>query len=145
MELLFIEIIYHVNWFEILELATVTSPVSTTSDNQSWQKIMMDFFTKTILKNYIVDVGESSKAVISHQICPIKKGVLKTFAKSPRKHLCQSPFLKKIASLRAVTLLKRDYGTGIFLWILWNSLEQLFYRIPLTASEGSEYASKFLR
>ena len=76
---------------------------------------MMDFFTKTILKNYIVDVGESSKAVISHQICPIKKGVLKTFAKSPRKHLCQSPFLKKIASLRAVTLLKRDYGTGIFL------------------------------
>ena len=145
MELLFIEIIYHVNWFEILELATVTSPVSTTSDNQSWQKIMMDFFTKTILKNYIVDVGESSKAVISHQICPIKKGVLKTFAKSPRKHLCQSPFLKKIASPRPVTLLKRDYGTGIFLWILWNSLEQLFYRIPLTASEGSEYASKFLR
>ena len=142
MELLFIEIIYHVNWFEILELATVTSPVSTTSDNQSWQKIMMDFFTKTIFKNYIIDVGEFKS---SHQMCPIKKGVLKTFAKSPRKHLCQSPFLKKIASLRAVTLLKRDYGTGIFLWILWNSLEQLFYRIPLTASEGSEYASKFLR
>ena len=35
MELLFIEIIFHVNWFEILELATVTGPVSTTSDNQS--------------------------------------------------------------------------------------------------------------
>ena len=34
---------------------------------------------------------------------------------------------------RAETLLKRDSNTGVFMWILQNFYEQLFYRIPLVA------------
>ena len=53
------------------------------------------------------------------QRCSIKKGVLKNFTKFTGKHLCQSLFFNKVAGLPA-TLLKRDLGTGVFLWVLWN-------------------------
>ena len=36
-----------------------------------------------------------------------KKGVLRNFAKSTRKHLCQSFFFNKVAGLRPATLLKK--------------------------------------
>ena len=42
----------------------------------------------------------------SHQKCSIKKGVLRNFKKLTGKHLCQSPFFKKVACLRPATLLK---------------------------------------
>ena len=35
---------------------------------------------------------------------------------------------------RPSTLLKRDPNTGVFLWILWNILEQQFYRISLVVA-----------
>ena len=44
------------------------------------------------------------------------------------RNLCQSLFFNKVASLRPATLLKRDSGKGIFLWILRNFLEHLFRR-----------------
>ena len=52
---------------------------------------------------------------------PCKKGILKNFAKFTGKHLCKSLFFNKLYS-------KRDPGTGVFLWILRNFLEHLFYR-----------------
>ena len=36
-----------------------------------------------------------------------KKGVLRNFAKSTGKHLCQSLFFNKVAGLRPATLLKK--------------------------------------
>ena len=33
--------------------------------------------------------------------------------------------------LRPATLLKKDSGTGVFLWILWKFWERIFYRTPL--------------
>ena len=38
----------------------------------------------------------------SHQRCSTKKGVLRNFAKLTGKHLCQSLFFNKVASLRPV-------------------------------------------
>ena len=43
----------------------------------------------------------------SHQRCPMRKGVLRNFAKFTRKHLCQSLFLNKVAGLNPATLLKK--------------------------------------
>ena len=50
-----------------------------------------------------------------------KKGVLRNFAKFTGKELCRSLFFNKVAGLRPATLLKRDSGTSVFLWILWNT------------------------
>ena len=50
----------------------------------------------------------------------MKKGILRNFAKFTGKQLCQSLFFNKVAGLRPTTLLKRDSGTGVFLWILRN-------------------------
>ena len=38
-----------------------------------------------------------------------RKGVLKSFAKFPRKHLCQSLFFNKVTGLRPATLLKKRH------------------------------------
>ena len=56
-----------------------------------------------------------------------KKGVLRNFAKFTGKHLSQSLFFNKDAGLQPETLLKRDSGTEVFLSILQNFLEHLFY------------------
>ena len=39
----------------------------------------------------------------------------------------------KVAGLYAI-LLKRDYNTSVFLWILQNVYEQHFYRTPPVAA-----------
>ena len=39
--------------------------------------------------------------------CSVKKGVLENFAKFTGKHLCQSLFFNKVASLRPATFLKK--------------------------------------
>ena len=44
-----------------------------------------------------------------------KKGVPENFAKFTGKHLCQSLFFNKVASLRPATLIKRDSGADVFL------------------------------
>ena len=43
----------------------------------------------------------------SHRRCSVKKGVLRSFAKFTRKHLCQSLFFNEVADLRPATLLKK--------------------------------------
>ena len=52
-----------------------------------------------------------------HRRSPIKKGVLKNFAKSAGNHLCQSLFFNKAADPRPATILKRDSNT-VHLWAL---------------------------
>ena len=44
----------------------------------------------------------------SHRRCSVKKGVLRNFAKFTGKHLCQSLFFNKVASLRLATLIKKS-------------------------------------
>ena len=63
----------------------------------------------------------------NHRRYSIKKGVLRNFAKFTGKHQCQSLFLIKLKASDLQLCLKRDSGTGVFLWILQNSEEHLFY------------------
>ena len=44
-----------------------------------------------------------------------KKDVLKNFAKVTGKHQCWRPFFNKVAVFQHVTLMKRDFDTGVFL------------------------------
>ena len=45
----------------------------------------------------------------------MRKGVLRNLTKFAGKHLCQSLFFNKIASLRPATFFKRGSGTDVFL------------------------------
>ena len=77
----------------------------------------------------------------SHQRCSVKKVFLEVSQNSQEntcarvsffnkaaawKHLCQSLFFDKVANF----IKKRDSGTGVFMWILWNFWEHLFHRTP---------------
>ena len=55
-----------------------------------------------------------------------KIDVLKNFAKFLEKYLSCSLFLIILQAWRLVTLLKRDFNTGVFLWILRNSKNSFF-------------------
>ena len=57
-----------------------------------------------------------------------KKAVLKNFAIFTGKRLCLSLFLIKLQDSSPAFLLKRDSNTGLFLWILRNFKEHLFWR-----------------
>ena len=45
---------------------------------------------------------------------------INNFAKFTGKHLYQSLFFHKVSGGRLQIYYKRDSGTGVFLWILWN-------------------------
>ena len=60
-------------------------------------------------------------------------GVIKLFATFTIKHLFKSLFLIKLQASRAVTLLKRDSNTGVFLYKLF------FYRTPPVAVSVNAY------
>ena len=53
-----------------------------------------------------------------------KTGVPKRFAIFTGKHLCWCLLLIKLQVRRLAILLKRDFNTGAFLWILWNFEEE---------------------
>ena len=53
---------------------------------------------------------------------------LKSFAKFIGKHLWWSLFFKKLQAFSPKIFLKRDSVCLVFLWVLQNSLEHLFYR-----------------
>ena len=56
-----------------------------------------------------------------------KISVHRKFAVFTEKRLYWSPFLLKLQFVRPATLFKRDFNTGVFLWILLNFYErQLF-------------------
>ena len=63
--------------------------------------------------------------------CPevfCKKGVLKNFTTSTRKHLCQSLFFNKVAGLRPVTLLKERLWPRCFLMNFTKFLRKPFLK-----------------
>ena len=65
-------------------------------------------------ENKVLDFLKQSPEVL------YKKGVLRNFTKFTGKHLCQSLLFNRVAGLKPATLVKKDSGTGVFLWILWN-------------------------
>ena len=67
-----------------------------------------------------------------------KMGVFKNFVIFRKKHLCWGLFLTKFQAWRPSTSLKRNSNTGLFLWILRNFEEQLFYRTPPVAASKEE-------
>ena len=55
--------------------------------------------------------------------CPevfCEKVLLRNFVKFTAKYLCQSLYFNKVAGLLLFNNKKRESGTGVFLWILWN-------------------------
>ena len=72
----------------------------------------------------------------SHSLMFFKIGVLKNFAIICRKTLVLESLFNKVAEFQALrtatqrpaTLLKRNYNTGVFLWILKIFKNRLFYR-----------------
>ena len=60
--------------------------------------------------------------------------IIKNLAKLTGKHLCCSLFYNKLAGLRPQLYQKRECNTAVFLWILPNFYEQLFYRTPQLAA-----------
>ena len=71
--------------------------------------------------------------------CSVRKGVLRNFSTFTEKCLCQGPFFNKVRAQPA-TLLKKDSGTGVSLWILQNFREHLFTEhLWITASANPCY------
>ena len=52
--------------------------------------------------------------------CSVKKVFLEISQNSPENTSARVSFFNKVTGLRLATLLKRDYGTGVFLSILRN-------------------------
>ena len=65
----------------------------------------------------------------SHQRCPLKKVFLEISQNSKENTCARASFLIKL-QVAPANLLKRDSGTGIFVWILRNFKEYLFHRRP---------------
>ena len=69
--------------------------------------------------------------------------VFQNFAKFTWKNLCWSHFLTMLQISRSETLLKRDSGTGIFLWIFCNFSKNLFTEhLWMTAPADSSVLTK---
>ena len=66
----------------------------------------------------------------SHQRCFVRNGAIRNFAKFTGKHLCQSLFFNKVASLRPATLLKKRLWDRCFSVNFAKFFRTLFYRTP---------------
>ena len=64
------------------------------------------------------------------------KNFFQNFSKFNGKYLLGSLSLNKVSGLRSTSLLKWDYSTGVFLWILLNFEEHLFWR---TSAASARY------
>ena len=62
----------------------------------------------------------------SHQMCSVKKVFVEISQNSLENTCAKVSFFNKVAGLRSATLLKKDSGTGVFLWIL-NCLSITFF------------------
>ena len=76
----------------------------------------------------LFNIWYSSFALVksSHKEVFCKKGVLRSFTKFKRKHLCQSLVFNKVAVLSLQLYQKRNSGTSVFLWILSKFLRTPF-------------------
>ena len=48
-------------------------------------------------------------------MCSLRKCILRNFSTFTGEHLCQNLFFNKVAGFRPAILLKKDFGTGVFL------------------------------
>ena len=69
--------------------------------------------------HYFVNSFRGTGTRSSHRRCSVKKDVLWNLAIFTGKHFCWSLFLMKLQAFRQH---ERDSNTGVFLWILRNSL-----------------------
>ena len=75
----------------------------------------------------------------SHQRCSIKKGVLRNFAKSTGKHLCQSLFFSKVAG--ACNFIKKgtlaqEFSSGFCKFLRTPFVQNTLERLLLECAQG---------
>ena len=80
---------------------------------------------------------EKTSCVFTHleadvQRCSIKKAFLQISQNTQKKTCVRVSFLVKLQA-ETCNFIKKD-SLHVFLWILWNVLEQLFYRTPPVAA-----------
>ena len=95
--------------------------------------------SKNCLTTFNVEIQKLSAEVLyekrySWEFCKIHRKI---------SGVCQGLFFNKVTGLRPATLLKKNSGTGVFLWSLQNFWEHPFYRTPLmTASQNKSFFSE---
>ena len=89
-----------------------------------WKSLFSKWLTETEL-----DPWDRS----TNQRCCMEKAVLKSFAIFTGKSLCLSLCLIKLQTFRSATLLKRDFNTVVFLWILRNLQKHLLWRTSVNS------------
>ena len=86
---------------------------------------------KKILVSIIISLGDKKQwnewkiQEVVIQRCSVKKGFLKSFAKSAEKHM-PGVFFSRVTGLSPVFLLRRNFIADVFIWILQNFQEDLF-------------------
>ena len=76
------------------------------------------------------------------QRCSVKRVFLE-MSQNSQENTCASPSsLIKLQTQGLQPYSTRDSGTGVFLWILWNFKEHLFYRTPLAAASSFIFSIK---
>ena len=106
-------------------------------DNNFLVFFIYDSFETAVLYEIILSMIVNSEAVT--QRCSVKKRVLRKFAKSRGKHLCQSLFFNKFASLRpkACNFIKKETLAQVFSCEFYEiSKNTFFYRTPLVAASA---------
>ena len=73
----------------------------------------------------------------SHHRCSVRKGVLRSFAKFTRKHLCQILFFNKVAGLTPATLLKKRLWHRCFLVNFCEISKNTFFTKHLRATASA--------
>ena len=96
-----------------------------------------------VQKNFsALNLMEKIKLEAVARRCSVKRVFLEMSQNSQEKNLCQSLFFNKLQTQGLQPYSTRDSGTGIFLWILWNFKEHLFYRTPLVAASSFIFSIK---
>ena len=91
---------------------------------------------KTLFSKWLTETELDPWDRSTNQRCSMKKAVLKNFAIFTGKSLCLSLYLIKLQAFRSATLLKRDFNTGVFLWILRNLQKHLLWRTSVNSYFG---------
>ena len=98
---------------------THSTPLMSLYTHRKYLKLSFLMFSGGIERHIRHEVGlrtlKSSRSQMFFRI-----GVHKNFAIFKEKHLSWSLFLIKLQTSSPTALLKRDYNSGIFLWILQN-------------------------
>ena len=116
----------------LLSYRTILWTVSVCGKNPDRKKILMQiFYYWYAWRNLGSDFMNPCRNRSSHRRCPVRKSVLRNFAKFTGKHLCQSFFFNKVPGLRTATLLKKRPWHRCFPVNFAKLLRTPFYRTPL--------------